>query len=291
MKIAIVGNCQADPLANVFRMAVPGSLVNVFVVQRERTAGELTAALRDIEDADVTFAQPIAGTFGVLSTSSLVERSKRVIQFPNVYYRGLHPDLTYVGGADRRVQGPLGDYHSLVVLHALIAGMTPAECVAEYDRLLSRLTNPALIASTSKVELAKRCSEINFPGDELADVLMGPSISMLTVNHPTTATMVWLAKACLRSAAVSTGVDWAWLEVVVDNPLLRSVAWPIAPSAAELHGLPESGKRAFRGSRGSVYDLSTFVRMSFEAYEGFDREQLHPRRPDIDLVAVGFGLN
>ena len=61
---------------------------------------------------------------------SFVRGSGNVEFITNVYFSGLQPDFTFIGSLGERHIGPLGNYHSKIVLGAFLADLTAKETAA-----------------------------------------------------------------------------------------------------------------------------------------------------------------
>lgn len=114
MKVCVVANCQVTPivkglsaLANVQKIAglpihLRGSPFFQKLQKRFRTLAE---------SHDVTVLSFLLGDrFGEYATIRLKKAVPRLFTVTNIYFAGLHPDITYVGGQGGRLQSPLGDY-------------------------------------------------------------------------------------------------------------------------------------------------------------------------------------
>ena len=85
------------------------------------------AAFANLRKYDVILSQPIK-SFGVLNTDSLQTLNKPVITYPNIYFRGFHPDICFLGPGGKRIRTPLANNNSLIVLLAYLSGASEAEC-------------------------------------------------------------------------------------------------------------------------------------------------------------------
>lgn len=283
MRLAIVANCQADPLTSVLRLALPRDEVVSVVVNRTRTLATQQAALDILLNCDVVATQPLGPAFGPLETSALREAVRELRVFPNLFYRGFHPDMAYAGPVLQRLQGPMGDYHSIVALNCFVAGIDAQRCIRDYDDLLEQMAPCSLVMDTSRLELIRRAQEIDLPADELVSRTTEHGLSMYTMNHPMNALVGWTASLIARSFGVGARANWSWLSRVADNPLGRSVVWPVPRRAARAHGIPADGEPVFRDAKGRVYDLASFIEESYAAYAEADTSMLVLRRPDLPV--------
>lgn len=127
-RIAVVGNCQARPLAQTVSAMFEGraEITTVAVVHllKDSDASAHTDAL---DSADWILSQAVADTYPCrfVQTNALRQRhGAKVLTWPNLFFGGYNPELMYVRDKARRpLPGPLGDYHSATVLAAWRAGL------------------------------------------------------------------------------------------------------------------------------------------------------------------------
>ncbi len=287
-RVAVVGNCQAGPLASVLRLVLPYAQVtshSVNSIRSEEAAYQIWGA---IEASDVLVAQPLAARFGILCRDRLEIAHPKVSFVPNIYYSGHHPDLTYVGSPGNRVQGPMGDYHSIVVIDGHLRGMTAQEIDRSYEEMLLDLVDPASLESASSTTFLQRGSEIGFPAAPILDLIKTSACSMFTVNHPGTEVLVEVAKVVLERMQKSVSEpDWSWVTSVAFNSLTKDAAWPpLRLGSPQLDG-HQKFNRVFRSQDGESLTQLGFIEASLSAYATVTRESLTPRRADVLLASDG----
>ena len=119
--IAIIGNCQSAPLARVLA-GQPGLNVKYHLDINNKGGPLFTeqvpliiAEAREGRLAVVT--HPLKTSFGELSSANL-QQLPVVRTYTNIYFEGLHPDITVLGAFQARLRSPIGDYHSSIVVGA-----------------------------------------------------------------------------------------------------------------------------------------------------------------------------
>ena len=133
--IAVVGNCQARPLAQALASVVDGGadIATVAIVHLLKDDNEHTYASA-FAAADFILAQSVADTYPCRFVQTHTLRSRygaKVLTWPNLYFGGYNPELMYLRSPDRQpIRGPLGDYHSANFLAGWQRGLDVAATLA-----------------------------------------------------------------------------------------------------------------------------------------------------------------
>jgi hypothetical protein len=56
------------------------------------------------------------------------------VTFPPLFFYGFHPDLVYAWAGEKLLQGPLGDYHSSIVLFGFVHGLSQERVASLFRR-------------------------------------------------------------------------------------------------------------------------------------------------------------
>ncbi len=204
-RIAVVGNCQARPLAQtVSTLFEAGAQITTVAVVHLLKDSDEPAHADALDNADWILAQAVADTYPCrfVQTNALRQRhGAKVLTWPNLFFGGYNPELMYVRDKDRRpLPGPLGDYHSATVLAAWRAGMDIDSALAlnSDDRYNRRLYEGA--AERALRELGRR--------EALTDIRVADWIRervwtqrlFFTFNHPAQALIAETARQlCVRA--------------------------------------------------------------------------------------------
>ena len=106
---------------------------------------------------DHLLSQPMSDEFDDVSSKRLkAHYQSRFANYTNIYFSGLHPDLTYFGGFGQRVTSPLGDYHSRIILACFFQGRSVRECLAAFNGGVYEKLGYFLQFEHSLAELARR---------------------------------------------------------------------------------------------------------------------------------------
>jgi len=129
--LAIVGNCQARPLAQTLSKLVDGGVeISTVAIVHLMKDAEASVHAEALARADWILAQSVADGYPCrfVQTSALREcHGARVLEWPNLFFGGYNPELQYLRGPDRRpLPGPLGDYHNATFLEAWRRGLDVA---------------------------------------------------------------------------------------------------------------------------------------------------------------------
>ena len=226
MKIYVIGNCQARPVAQILKVGAGVETLGSAILHLARPEDEA----RDVAamgEADLILAQRTHATFkpGHLATPAiLAEHHAKTLVWPNLFYAGQQPFLRYVTSTKHgRVNGPLEAYHDLRILRrwAKARGRALIEAFDEAD--IERTGHEA-----SLNELRARESECAAGVSDLIEAHHRDRRLFLTFNHPTR----WLMEQlCARLCAVA-GLPFRALATPAPEPLGRIIApsiwqsWP-----------------------------------------------------------------
>jgi hypothetical protein len=129
MKILFAGNCQVTSLAKITSAAEPKFVCDAKEVWQ--MSQEDCEAI-SIADYDAVIAQPLVSErYGKLTQHRLITacEGKSLLFIHNLHFEGVVPDCTYVGPLGKRLNGPMGTYHSSIILNAFLEGKSVTKCV------------------------------------------------------------------------------------------------------------------------------------------------------------------
>ena len=281
----VIGNCQASPLANALSTRSRDTTFEAFSVHIIPEELRESAVLDFISEAkgssDLIISIPLSDEWGPLSVARIRQTFEPipVVLVSNVYYDGLHPDLTYIGGLAHRLEGPLDDYHSRICLASYLRGYPPEVtrnlfCWASYERLGYFAQHDKSIK-----ELRFRDRQVDVSVLDVLVEAVTQELSFLSVNHPTAALFAPFAGAVLKFLAahnlalVAPGRINPYL---LENSLVAAPVFPIYPEIAHHHGVGHLGSYWFKrsGWRANVLDLREFIAAEFAAFQAVDQAAL-----------------
>jgi hypothetical protein len=77
-----------------------------------------------IKQADILLYQPVSTDYGFFASENLMNFLKpgaMTISFPNVYFKGYHPSLTYLKKENSKIDGPF-IYHDINIIKGFLEG-------------------------------------------------------------------------------------------------------------------------------------------------------------------------
>ena len=197
MKIAILANCQARPLATLLSEIQPDievSSIGIVHLIKDEQEMEYSEALAT---ADVIIAQQVAANYPCqfVTTNRLREKyGDKVLSIINLYYAGYNPEIMYLRLQGGTLGGPLADYHLKSIVQSWGDGTSIADCIKNCLSIEYNQTLFAGVAEQSLLELGRRETETNI---SIVDFIkQHQSLSKLfhVMNHPTNDLLIEYAK-------------------------------------------------------------------------------------------------
>lgn len=235
MKVLVIGNCQARPIAAILeKLAVNVELLEPVILHLSKAYDEPEHEAL-INTADIVFAQYTAENFqpAHLRSSFLKQQNPgKVLIWPNIFYAGQQPELHYLTHAPGgRIAGPLDAYHDLRVLEKWynLNGLDLPFQKTPYD----------LIHHHSLAELRSREEAgCDIGVSDLIEDKFREERLFFTFNHPSLALLSVVASRLIDASDLQPNME----ELVMREPLARI----IAPSLWEDDDLEA---QTFRGPR------------------------------------------
>jgi len=116
MKVALLGNCQVDPLRHLLWQSTDIREIKNFNFNLLGEKSTHESLINEISSCDLVISQVFSMDFGVFEKNQILNLFPNTVLIPNLFYLGWHPDMTYVGDNQSRIIGPTGAYHSLIAL-------------------------------------------------------------------------------------------------------------------------------------------------------------------------------
>lgn len=299
----LISNCQVQPLKHGLsevcnNVEIDSFAVHVVPVEERDTAIKQLVQKKNFYKFVVSI--PLSDDFGMLSSENIAVsfHPTPVISISNITFRGLQPDITYVGGMSARAPGPIGDYHSKIALLGYLMGLSIPDTLKLYCNSVYEALGFYAEFEESSQELKRRDENTTIPlGDDLeASVQKG--VAFLSHNHPTSLLLApyvnkiaaWLAE---NNLVTLTGLQLRPEEMI--NFLACSSVFPVYPEIANYHKLPFEGSYVFRTATlgdlpSKPIGLGEFVEKEFEAFGYADRDFLVSSYPG-NILMFRFGDN
>ena len=290
MKVAIIGNCQSQALANCFErsgLVTVSAVLDVNMGWTEEYKHAEWAVANKTLDLDYVLTQPISQNFPGIATTRLKEiYGDRLLTYTNIFFEGLHPDITYFGSFGERVASPLGDYHSRIALMAYFKDLSAEDAIGLYQHDIYEKLGYFRRFDESKAALEQRDQDIDIKFAANFFALMKREIPLYSVNHPTPPLVKALA------SQISKRICGEPIEIpssFFSNSLVSSNVWPIYPEIGINARLDYSTPMLFwpqSGMGNPPLTLREFVQKSYESYNAIGKETLLQEGPAQQLKAV-----
>ncbi|AII42022.1 hypothetical protein KR100_01195 [Synechococcus sp. KORDI-100] len=185
--IAVVANCQARPLIHLLEANFKVQCLEPIIVHlaKDEYADEYRFKL---ETADILISQFISDQYpcSTIRTKNLKESLiKKLVLIPNLFYRGYTPDLRYVRlRGQPTLTGPLGDYHSSIIIDAWSNSLSQKEAKKNYldDSLWKKVYQNVAVESLN--ELKEREKKLDISVSDIIEREQQYKQLFFTFNHP-----------------------------------------------------------------------------------------------------------
>jgi hypothetical protein len=187
-RVAVIGNCQARPLAEMMKAVFDVAIESIAVVHLLRSAQENEYS-DAFKKADIILAQQVFDSYPcefVRSSDLRAKYGQKVSVWVNLYYAGYNPELMYVRPAARaHMVGPLGDYHIGAIISAFQESLSAGECATRLvDVDWNRHCYQGAVERSLK-ELRQRETQALVPITDLIESAWTERRLFHTFNHPT----------------------------------------------------------------------------------------------------------
>ncbi len=292
-KILLIGSCQTAGYGFFLNSMCPDTEFEAFQLETlapEHRPERIADLMARKHEYDAVLSPPLSELFLDMAKDKIRESFSGVpvYIYTNVYFSGTTPDLTYIGGFAGRCTGPMGDYHSKIVLTGFMKGL---------DQATTRsLFNSSFMAKLDLFNEYKRSQDRLVMLDAQSDIQITDMIfsavksEMLFFanNHPTTKIFFEYAKRISQRLAadklVTTVYDLPWNPLAYPNTLAYSSVFPVYPEVALEHGLSYSSGYYFKSpDRPHLYSLNSFIEHEYAALEAFGRDKLEQMPQWIDI--------
>lgn len=235
LSIAVVGNCQARPFAEIIKSLVPNvDIAGVAIVHLLRDDDE--AAYANIfKSADLILAQLVSDNYPctfVRNVNLKTKYGERVRIWPNLYFEGYNPELCYIRNqARKQLGGPLGDYHSKTIVQAWRRGLSVSDAIQLHHDYNYNMATYGDVPNNSLQELRNREVRTDVQiVDWICDHLWQQRL-FFTFNHPAKSLLVELCERLLTSIGVELNSS-SEKSILKDEPLGQFCA-PLNPWVAK----------------------------------------------------------
>ncbi len=274
LKIGILANCQGETLASNLKK-LPG-VESVFHLPIHLVHLDSFSKLKKKfdelvkDETAIVLTQIINGTmFKEYITKNLLRNAKaKVLTISNLYFSGLHPDITYIGSIGRRLLSPLTHYHSKIILKCFFEGKSVKECFTSFNAKTYEKMDYFKEFELSMNEFKRKDKEVDIPIYNKFNDLVRTTPTMYTVNHHTP----YIYQEYTALVAKKLGLEYFNIPIHYSENLFASNAWwPIYPEIAKYHNISYEMPLMFKPPNdfngGKFLSLETFIEQSYIMYE------------------------
>lgn len=271
MKVAIIGNCQVNPIKACVDASPLDIQTSAYEVWR-MSASDMQQLGNTLQDFDAVLSQPLLSSeFGGVTKPELQESCKTLgiplLFIHNLYFDAIVPDCVYVGRAGNRIRGPISDYHSSIVLKSFLNGDSEATC---FEKLSTGdMINVPNRWRASVAELAKREQQVDVSFMEELPSLIKAFNCMHYTNHPKPG----LISAYTEKAFSMLLGEQISLKLTSDH-LAVFGSWPVHHWVSEKLGFGYQANYFLKERSEGKMELDEYISCSFEIYSNTPTDNL-----------------
>lgn len=303
----VISNCQCQPIKHLMSLYSDSIVFDGFGVHLlpHENADQINSLVSDIDKYDVVLAVPLSDHYGAISSENITNhvKSAKLARIANMYFSGLHPDLTYIGGLAERVDGPLGDYHSKIALLAYLRGYSLGETLKLYTEKVYEAIGYFEAATKSIENLKDREQKIDIQFSDILQNNYRESPTFFSVNHPTSLMFDLYCQKISAWLEDNMGIKqsgWHRGPLFAMNHLAGSAIFPVYPEISKHLMLKYPGSYNFKPTTPgddpvTTYNLQQMICQEFSAFDNVGRDNLKVSHQgqlalhchgDIDLLAL-----
>ncbi|TLM80006.1 WcbI family polysaccharide biosynthesis putative acetyltransferase [Microbulbifer harenosus] len=205
MKIVLVGNCQARPLAKILQsLNEEVQITDVAIVHllKSEQFSEFESAF---DSADIIISQLVFDNYpcDFVRTSFLKNRfDEKVITTLNLYFTGYTPDWFYIRiPGVGPLKGPMGDYQNRTIFESWKRGLSPELAVEHLESKGHNLQFfQSVTSSLEELRSRERIVDVKI-AKHIEDTYLDERL-FFTFNHPSTSLLVEYARRLMAVAGV-----------------------------------------------------------------------------------------
>jgi|GEM_PF-5762000 len=203
MKVVIIGNCQAFPLAKILN-AISEDIIITHIAINQLNLKDEALILDKIRAQDVIITQDIGDTFRLNFVKTKVICNlfpeKEIIKIPNLFFKGYSPDLSYITCNDTRLLSPLGDYNHSIIFDCWANKIDVEYCIDKVyeEDIAEKLGSYFINDEDSLKSLFNREKSLDINMSDYIDENWKKKRLFHTFNHPCVISLYTLALRVLR---------------------------------------------------------------------------------------------
>lgn len=274
----VLSGCQSQLLAQSMEVMALGTSSHYFIGGPQRIADFCKEGWRaykaELDQADVIYTQKLKVYKFLLQCGDYKEKIRFV---PLMNCAAFHPDMTYIRHNGKKLVGPMGDYHSILVTAAYFAGLSQNAAISLFRpdvyEAMGYLSKPQVEIESFR----KRFLQSNIDVENLIDSHKGPW--MRTLNHPRSSMVVQLVSRILERDGIEiknrspSVCDW------IEDNLAKGPEWPLYPGLLESVSMADGKvddttmifKSPYKSNQKAIFlDLDRLVEYSYASLQGVE---------------------
>lgn len=284
-RIVVIGNCQAEVIAEGMRFFKPDAFSkHILSWEIPRWYDNVDSFINDLKSFDHIFSHNVdLSPYLPGGLQELKERFTNAIEIPTVVFPAYHPDLVYVyrgQGSGEAVFSPIGAYNSAIALFGYKKDLSAYQTIRLFNEAVYRKLGYFDMWEASQNALLASGRDAGLSLASLFPKWTRSGCFMHSINHSKIEPLIDISKLLLGKV-LGNVADADWRPFIVD-PLQKDAVWPIYPEIAEKFGLP--GSYMFRRpdyantSEQRYLPLETFVIQSLKSYSFHPKHALYSDR-------------
>jgi tetratricopeptide (TPR) repeat protein len=268
-RVLVVGNCQAFGVGRQLRSLCPGAEVRTVSIAEVRKPEDADALAARLAAMDVVITQRLdPSRYGELGSARLKRRTGQLAYYPNILFRGFHPDIARIG-ADPAYPVPNRGLHSAIVRSAHVLGVPRDQVPDLFNTYIYGVLG--YFDEHAKSE-AWQIGDAARSGLNLEPLLVewrAIGVWVHIPNHPVPTVFRSIAK----QTAADLGLETADVVVEPIDELKSLGTWPVYPEIAARLGL-QGGLTFELGRDAPQMEIDEFIAHSYRIYAGLDPARL-----------------
>ena len=249
IKVVVTGNCQARPIAKIVETLSSQIKVTAVGIVHLLKNDEREKYLIEFSEADYIFAQRVDNKYPCEFVRTEFLRNNwggKVVVWPNLYYRGYNPELTYLRLNNHlHLRGPLGDYHNQTIIASWKKGLSVKKTISRHKDIEFNREKYGNIPDISLAELKEREKDCDIKIVQHLENIISQKRHFFTFNHPENDLLVYTAEKILDVTDIQRDAIYSQSS----QEFLGQFYPPTNAYIAYKYGLPLDDMKVWKGVR------------------------------------------
>jgi hypothetical protein len=272
-RIAIIGTCQTPVIAACLKALSPRANIDVFYLNKLPTEQLRVDAAVALSRYDLILSQSVThARFAPLTQKALKQRFSNVVFFPQIIFRGFHPDDYYIEYEGRRWMSPIDNHHSLLLGAAFRMKIAPERAVNLFNAYVFARLGYFDEYQLAKSNLVMHASGLGYDISSSIDDWKSAGAFMHLPTHPTLRVLSDIAQKIAVKAAIPISGSTEYLVDITASGL----SLPVYPGLAKRLGVSGSTRIKLAAPKGestsASLSLEEYVNESYRIYATYPKE-------------------